>query len=546
MSLGNKLNKFYTFIINKNNRALNYYNTIIEMSYNSIQDVNIIFDINKLDNFSTLYCNELLLIKDIHTKYDVSKISKNYYQDEEFNKIISNDLNWLLLKCDKTQIQLDKDKIEELDYKLHFCYSLKPFENIYYLYNGLLQRYCRQRRNVSLYMLSDNCISVNFNSFILSIILVEMLSANLIRDFRQNLSFSDATTQLKTDFDNYIDNNQNIVSDLNTYILNNIYRCYINEFYNFNTSTEFNNIKNVFKSFVDDNNIFLFNELVQIIIPSLLSLSCILDVIEYLYSNSIQLISNDQMQLIMSTEQEVYSQIFTNHSLIKMLNYMIIPYKYKDPVKFVHLIPVVVEAYVDNYLYPQLNAVEIFKKLVYNCGIDYLQFDYQQLASTINSYISTIPQYFLAKSNYEKIVDLAVRLQLHKIVYDFFNSQRYKDWQLNYLKTFHSRVEYDPYNVNYIYKQNFVKLFLINRFLYDMYINNYTFGYSTHEYIKTQVYNYLSTIDYEFSDTIIRNDYDVFTNIYLNNQFKKFVDTFIFSSIINDIVIDRLNYYLLK
>ena len=149
MNLGNKLNQFYTFILNKENRALNYYKTIVNASYNSIQNLNITFDINKLNDFKQFYNGELLLIKDVFSKYDVSKIMKNYYQDKSFNDIIPDDLNWLVLKCDNIETDLTVDSIQESNYKFHFCYSMQPFSQIYYLYNIMPQRYCSDRKNIS-------------------------------------------------------------------------------------------------------------------------------------------------------------------------------------------------------------------------------------------------------------------------------------------------------------------------------------------------------------------------------------------------------------
>jgi len=546
LNLGNKLNQFYTFILNKENRALNYYKTLVNASYNSIQNLNITFDINKLNSFKQFYNGELLLIKDVFSKYDVSKIMKNYYQDKSFNDIIPDDLNWLVLKCDSIETGLSIDSIQESNYKFHFCYSMKPFNQIYYLYNIMLQRYCNDRKNISLYMLSKKCVDSNFNNFVLSAILIYILAEPFSNHIQQELTFSDVTTKLLQDFNNYIDDNSSIITELNKYIFNYIYDYYIEGYPNIDTQSQFLEIKTVFENYFNRNKISLFSELIQTVIPTLLSLSYVLDIIDYLYSNNIDLVSDEQMYSIINTEQSVYSEIMSNHSLIKMTNYMIIPYKYRDPVKFIHLLPIVIEPYVNDYLYPEINEFNIFDKLIYNCGIDYLQFDYTNLSSTINSYISSVPDYFVAKSNYESIVDLAVSLQLHKILSNFFNSDEYQQWQIDYLKDFDSKVEYNPQNSNYIYKQDFVKLFLVNNFLYSTYVNNFTFGSLTHNYVKNQVYNYISNLNYEFTEDVIENEYKIFTSIHLNSQFKKFVDTFIFSSLINDIVVDRLNYYLLK
>ena len=546
MNLGNKLNQFYTFILNKENRALNYYKTIVNASHNSIQNLSITFDIDKLNNFKQFYNNELLLIKNVFSKYDLSKIMRNYYQDKTFNDIIPGELNWLMRKCDNIEIELAAKNIQESNYKFHFCYSMHPFSQIYHLYNVMLQRYCNERRNISLYMLSKKCVDSDFNNFVLTSILIYILTEPLVDYIQQDLTFPDITTKLLQDFNNYIDNNSNVNIELNKYIFNYVYNYYIEGEPSIDTHSCFLRIKTAFKNYFNHSKISLFGELIQTIIPRLLTLSYVLDIINYLYSNNITLVSDEQIYSIINTEQYIYSKIMSNNNLIKMTNYMIIPYKYRDPVKFVHLLPIVIEPYVNDYLYPEINEFDMFEKLVYNCGIDYLQFDYTNLSSIINSYISSVPNYFVTKSNYESIVDLAVSLQLHKILSNFFNSDEYQQWQIDYLKDFDSKVEYNPQNTNYIYKQDFVKLFLINNFLYNTYVNDFTFGSLTHDYVKTQVYNYINNLNYEFTEDIIENEYKIFTSIHLNSQFKKFVDTFIFSSLINDIVVDRLNYYLLR
>ena len=265
MNLGNKLNQFYTFILNKENRALNYYKTLVEASYISIRNLNIIFDINKLNNFKNLYDSELIIIKNVLSKYDFSKIMRNYYQDQSFDNIIPDDLNWLVLKCDDIEIDLSANNICESNYKFHFCYSMYPFDTVYNLYSPMLPRFCEARKNIFLYMMSKKCVQADFNNFSFSAILINILAQLLTNHIRQELTFSNTATNLLQDFNNFIDANVNtIVTELNKYIFNFVYNYYIEGYFNIDTLTYFLEIKNIFQDYFDQNKYSLFSELEEI------------------------------------------------------------------------------------------------------------------------------------------------------------------------------------------------------------------------------------------------------------------------------------------
>jgi len=171
-----------------------------------------------------------------------------------------------------------------------------------------------------------------------------------------------------------------------------------------------------------------------------------------------------------------------------------------------------------------------------------LSLDYTYLSTNINNYISSSPQFFVDKSNYQYIIDLASKLCLHETIFRFLSSDQFTNWQLEYLTAVDNVIEYNPHNVNYIYLQNFVKLYLSNRFLYDVYVSN-EFGSNFKNNLINDVNNILSNFEYQYTETILNNNYNIFRDIFLHDSFRNFIDSFIFSSLIRNIVLDRLNYY---